>query len=226
MRRRLADLRLAAEWLASFHVATTRERRLWGARETEEWVSSWFARYADAYGESPAERALRSRAIAEAERLAGLPVPVVWQHRDFAVWNLARSGDSLAVLDWEGARPGPPLCDLLHLVASWDIAIRRPAAQKEELENLDALLLRDPGDDPYRRAARGEIEHYLSRLDIDARLFPILLLHHRLELAVRRGDQIVDQGLAPVEPRADNVWVAGVERLAAAPDLLFGPRAP
>jgi len=225
MRRRLSDLRLAAEWLGSFHVATTRERRRWGARENEEWLASYFSRYADAYGESSAERALRSRAIAEAERVAGVSLPIVWQHRDFAVWNLARAGDSLAVLDWEGARLGPPLCDLLHLVTTWDTVIRRPTGQAQELHHLDALLLRDPGDEPYRRAARGAIERYMARLDLDARLFPILLLHHRLELAVRRADQIVDQGLAPANPRAGNAWVGAVERLAAAPDALFHPPA-
>jgi len=65
----------------------------------------------------------------------------------------------------------------------------------------------------------------MLRLEIDSRLFPILLLHHRLELAVRRADQIVDQGLAPADPRAGNAWVGAVERLAQAPDLLFRPRA-
>jgi aminoglycoside phosphotransferase (APT) family kinase protein len=224
MRRRLADLRLAAGWLASYHVAPVQERRRWGSRETDEWLASYFTRFANAYGESPAESALRSRAMAEAERLAGLRVPVVWQHRDYAVWNLARVGDSLSVLDWEGARLGPPLCDLLHLVVTWDTVIRRPEEQAQELDHFDALLLRDPGDDPYRRAARGAIDRYMTRLNVDGRLFPILLLHHRLELAVRRADQIVDQGLTPVDPRAGNAWVGGVERLAAAPDLLFGPR--
>src|SRR6478672_10860387 len=96
-------------------------------------------------------------ALAHAQSIAGEAVPVVWQHRDYAVWNLARSGDELAVLDWEGARPGPPLCDMLYLATTWDIAIRRPARLEEEVANLGALFLDPPGDDVYRVAARAAI---------------------------------------------------------------------
>jgi aminoglycoside phosphotransferase (APT) family kinase protein len=153
--------------------------------------------------------------------MEGVMVPMVWQHRDYGVWNLARSGNALAVLDWEGARLGPPLCDMLYLATTWDIAIRRPARLEEEIGNFGALFLAPPRSDVYRIAARDAIRRYLTKLDLDVGLVPLLLLHHRLELAVRRVDQLDDRGAAPSGRRRGDVWVAAVELLAEHADALF-----
>jgi hypothetical protein len=49
----------------------------------------------------------------------------------------------------------------------------------------------------------------------------MLLLHHRLELALRRADQLDDRGDAPGDRRAGDLWVASVELLAEHADALF-----
>ena len=220
-RRRLADLRLAAEWISDFHLATIVERRRWGARELEEWVAAMFTRYFAAYGESYHERRLEAVALAYGETLAGVAVPVVWQHRDYAVWNLASTGHRLAVLDWEGARIGPPLCDLLHLVTTWHMIVHGATGADAELDSVRALFLQPVGADRYASAAREAIARYMERVELARPLLPMLVVHHRLELAVRRADQIADQGAQVGDPREANVWVAAVSLLAERADRLF-----
>jgi glycosyltransferase involved in cell wall biosynthesis/aminoglycoside phosphotransferase (APT) family kinase protein len=235
-KRRIADLELATEWLADFHAATAAGWHDWGPCQTEKLVNAAFASYFAAYGELPLEQALRDTAMTYARTIAGVSIPSICQHRDYAVWNLVRAAthgrDELSVLDWEGARMGPPLCDMLHLVTSWDMAIRRPGDMRDEMTNFGALFLEPPDGDVYRAAARRAIRRYLQRVAIDDRLVPVLLLHHTLELAIRRAEQITDRAadaganarLNAVDgARAGNRYVAMVALLAGRVDALFNP---
>lgn len=222
--RRISDLRITADWLTRFHLATQLDRRAWSERETEEWIDAMFRAYAAAYGVTPAERRLHETARSYAVTLAGTAVPVVWQHRDYAVWNLTRNGDALAVLDWEGARPGPPLCDMLHFITSWDLAIRG-ARGDAALRCFRSLFLHPSVHDRYHSAAHESIMSYNTSLDLDVRITPILLLHHRLELAIRRSDQLRDRGTIIGNPRSDNQEVAMVTMLADHADALFASAA-
>jgi len=224
-RGRIDDLRIATEWLADFHATTMVERRCWSARETDELLDVLLARYTAVYGETPAERHMHAVAVAYARSLDGTPLPIVWQHRDYTVWNLARSGDTLAVLDWEGARVGPALCDMLHFATSWNMAVRVPRGAADELRHFHALFtalfLNPHARDRYHAAVRGALDSYRARLGIEERLVPILLLHHQLELALRRADQLADRGSATRIPRAGNSAVAAVAILAEHCDTLF-----
>lgn len=225
VRGRIDDLRIATEWLASFHAATMVERRCWSARETDGLIDALLARYTAVYGETSAERHMHGVAVAYARSLDGTPLPIVWQHRDYTVWNLARSGDALAVLDWEGARVGPALCDMLHFATSWNMAVRVPRGAADELRHFHALFtalfLNPQTRDRYHAAVRGALDSYRVRLGIEERLVPILLLHHRLELALRRADQLADRGSATHVSRAKNTAVAAVAILAEHCDTLF-----
>ena len=224
-RRQLADLRLAGDWIAAFHAATVVERRHWSASETADWVDVLFERYDEAYGLEPSERRLHRAARDYAARLEGIAVPVVWSHRDYAVWNLARDGERLAVLDWEGARVGPPLCDMLHLVTTWRMVVGRTGGAHAEVESFRRIFVEPDARDRASAAAMGAVRRYLERLALDERLVPMLTLHHRLELVVRRADQRAAQGMRDRQTRADNPWIGAVTLLAAhAPRLFAAPR--
>jgi aminoglycoside phosphotransferase (APT) family kinase protein len=224
-RRQLADLHLAGDWIAAFHAATVVERRPWSAAESADWVDALFERYGAAYDLEPAERRLHATARDYAASLEGIVVPVVWSHRDYAVWNLARDGDRLAVLDWEGARVGPPLCDMLHLATTWHMVAGRTDGAHAEVESFRRIFVEPDARDRASAAAMAAVRRYLERLALDERLVPMLALHHRLELAVRRADQRAAQGMRDRQPRSDNPWIGAVTLLAAhAPRLFAAPR--
>jgi aminoglycoside phosphotransferase (APT) family kinase protein len=109
--------------------------------------------------------------------------PIVWQHRDFTPWNVLRnSGGHLSVLDWEGARPGPALFDLLHFVSHWD-EMEADAVTPEE--RLRAFVRGAP-------ASRREIARYCERLGIDPRFVPLLMVYTRVEIALRSPSRTFD----------------------------------
>jgi aminoglycoside phosphotransferase (APT) family kinase protein len=188
--RRVADLELAAGWLAAFHRAGALSRGPWGAREAEAWVAAPLEAFRRRFGAAPAEERLFGLALERAAALAGASVPTVWLHRDFTPWNLLREGRDLAVIDWEGARPGPPLCDLLHFAVLWQQAARGIFYGAERLPARlaafrELFVLRGGGD--YEESARRSLTVYCRRLDLDARLLPVLLVATWAELAVRRA---------------------------------------
>jgi aminoglycoside phosphotransferase (APT) family kinase protein len=113
-----------------------------------------------------------------------LPLPIVWRHRDFTPWNLFRAGNEIHVVDWEGLRPGPALCDLLHFVMHWHEQARRVSG-RAALHDL--FVAPRPG--PAAAAAREEIANYCRQLEIDLRFVPLLLLHTRLEIVARRTER-------------------------------------
>jgi glycosyltransferase involved in cell wall biosynthesis/aminoglycoside phosphotransferase (APT) family kinase protein len=220
-RRQLADLQLAGDWIAAFHAATIVERRPWSAAETADWVDALFERFDAAYGLEPAERRLHAAARDYAASLEGIVVPVAWSHRDYAVWNLARDGDRLAVLDWEGARIGPPLCDMLHLATTWRMVVGHTVGAHAEVESFRRIFVEPDARDRAAAVAIAAVRRYLERLALDERLVPMLTLHHRLELVVRRADQRAAQGMRDRQPRSDNPWIGAVTLLAAHTARLF-----
>lgn len=213
-RGRESDLRDAAEWLERFHLATLRERRPWGDAETGEWVEEPFDRFHRALGATDADRRLRDAALEHARSVHGAMLPIVCRHRDYTVWNVMRSRSGLAVIDWEGARPGPALCDLLHLATSWHVAVNGMSYPRGEARAVRELFLSPRPADPHRTFVDAIVDRYLSRLGMDGRLTPILLLYHCLELALRRIEQLRDHGEAPSDARQVNPARALIQLLA------------
>jgi hypothetical protein len=72
---------------------------------------------------SPNDRTILMKALAEADDPA--PLPAVWEHGDFAPWNLKRTKDgSLRAIDWEeSSHAGLPLFDLVyfHLIQALEL---------------------------------------------------------------------------------------------------------
>ena len=220
-KRKLEDLRLAAEWLTEFHGQTQIRRSPWGALEISEWIEEPLELYRERFGLTIAEEHLFSAFREQAESLVGVPLPFVWWHRDFNVWNIHRDGRKLNVIDWEGGRPGPPLCDLLHFVTYWNKTARHIKSGAPELRSFRRLFLNPPRGTLIARAIDGVLDRYLERLGIDRRFLPLLLVYTWVELALRRYDQQRDKRELQPAARAGNQNLSFIHVLAEDPKNLF-----
>lgn len=208
---RTADLRLAVSWLTELHRRTESARAPWGEQEIAAWIEEPCSAFRRRFGSGREEERLFAAAREWADRLRGLPLPLVLRHRDFTPWNLLRDGRRLRVLDWEGVRPGPPLCDLLHFLTHWGELARRAASPETRLRAFRDTLVAPRPDDPVTAAAARAVADYCGGLRIDRAFVPLLLVHTWMEIALRA-----------VEGAPRGLDAAYVEVLAAHVADLFG----
>ena len=211
---KIDDLRRAMEWLVRFHRATQVQRT-----PVAELVTTMIAEPLDAYATHVSvtddEAVLFNRVSTAASALGPLLVPIVCQHRDFAVWNVLRDGAALRVLDWEGARDGPAAADAIHLATTWLYAVRLAGGEHDEGRCVLDLLVTRAMSDAAATAAREALGWYLDELQIDRRLAPILIAAHRVELAARRAVQRRGQGESAHSPGDPDADVAVVRAIAS-----------
>ena len=217
---KLDDLRVAADWLAEFHRETEERRAPWGAAEHTRLLDEPFAAYVSVFGVSEAEAGLFERARRHASTLDGTALPIVLRKPDFFGSNVIRSGDRLAVVDWENPQPGPALCDLLRFVAPWSDAVRHVPLERS-IDMFRRITFAPPGADPVADAVRRAIDRYVARLEMDPRLEPLLLVHTWVDRAIHHFEKEVRQGGRPPDPRVGNRHVARVEVLAEHAPRLF-----
>jgi hypothetical protein len=209
-RRQLVDLRLATSWLTEFHRQTEWGRAPWEDGDIAE-VAALFERAG-----SGREERLFAAALRRAELLRGVPLPRVWQHRDFTPWNLLRAASphaknhpEIRVLDWEGARPGLPVCDAVHFLTHWHELARGAFDDTSRRRAFEELWTGRSGSGAAAGAALDTAARYLARLRIDLRFLPLLLTVTWAELAARSGGS----------GRAGGMYL---ETLAARGERLFG----
>ena len=183
---KISDVRLAAAWLARFH-QRTEVRRATVQEIRNSLVDDPLEAYHRELG-TPADRPLRVRLATIADSLGTQHLAIATQHRDFAAWNVLRSGDALAVVDWEGAREGCGALDAVHLVTTWLYSVRLGDGVNDETRCIHDLL--DPTRDATASVAHDALLSYLQALGLDWRLAPLLVALHRIELALRRLAQV------------------------------------
>ena len=183
---KVTDVRLAAAWLARFH-RRTEVRRATIREIRNSLVDDPLESYHQELG-TPADRPLRVRLAAIAESLGAQEGAIATQHRDFAAWNVLRSGDGLAVVDWEGAREGVAALDAVHLVTTWLYSMRLGEGINDEGRCVQDIL--GPTRDATASVAHDALLSYLRVLGLDQRLAPLLVALHRIELALRRLTQL------------------------------------
>jgi aminoglycoside phosphotransferase (APT) family kinase protein len=184
-------------------------------------VAGPFEAYRQVFGVTDLEDQLFSLTRAYVTSIAGRPLPIVLQHRDFTVWNIARNGRELAVLDWEGTRPGPALCDLLHFVAHWYDTVHHAYDEAARQRCFRRLLFEPVHGDPFRKPVHDMIAGYMDRLGMDRRFLPLLLVYTWVELALRRADQQRLQEEPHSDSRVSNRYRAFVAILAQHAEQLF-----
>ena len=130
--------------------------------------------------------------------------------------------EAIGVVDWEGAQEGTALIDIVQLATNWLDAARGATDERAKLAHYGDLFLSGDGVGAAARGARAAIGTYLSRLGMDARLLPLLVLASWLELAERRHDQRRAHGEDAGDARADNRAIPFIALLARQPGRLFG----
>jgi aminoglycoside phosphotransferase (APT) family kinase protein len=219
--RKLEEMRVAAGWLATFHARSELSREGWEEsmirRETEFHLSE----YARRFSLTPVEERLFEALQTHSQRLFGTSCPLVWQHRDFNIQNLFRSGEHIAVIDWERTRPGPPLCDLLHFVTHWSEAVQRTPGDDGRRLNFQSLFCEPSGRNPITTAVHGAITQYMKQLRLEQGYLPLFLVYTWVELALRRNDRKREMGVALAHPRSDNPFFTYLDVLATHAHHLF-----
>jgi hypothetical protein len=218
LRQKMDDLCLITRWLTEFHRQVQIRRLRWDAPELAEWVEKPLAVYQQAFGMTADEQRLFGEARQCAAALVGLSSPMVWVHWGFSERNFFRADSKITIVDWESASPGPPLFDLLYFVTYWSYRVRRLRGDTARLRGFRKLFC-EPAD-LVSIAAHQAIAQYMSKLDLDRRFLPLLLVLMWIERALGRYQR---QG-KPAEPgvaRSRNAYVDYIGALAEYHDRLF-----
>jgi hypothetical protein len=218
---KLDDLHLAAHWLGDFHRQMEVRRPPWGVGERRKWIEDPLTQYDALFRANDTEKRLFNAVSRRAEVLGGASLPIVLLHRDFNVWNLFRDGEELRVIDWEGARPGLALCDLLHFVTHWHEAARGLRSRTSRLRGFRRLFCEHPRSDPAGVAVHQAIGQYMAALQIDARFYPLLLVYTWVEMALRRAEQQRLQSSLTENARSGNHNVDLIGILAGCTERIF-----
>jgi aminoglycoside phosphotransferase (APT) family kinase protein len=150
-----------------------------------------------------------------AERAGDTPIPVVWQHCDLTPFNLRWDGSRHALVDWESARPGPALCDLLYLLLHWQWT-GLPSFGAAPAEVFDAVFLSGHGVPASKASA--QVRRYCAALGVDGALVGPLLLRMLSQQALDRAERVRDVGLDPADDT--NVYADLFGRLVGHPDAV------
>lgn len=218
---KIHDLMSAAEWLACFHEEVQSERQPWGISHIAQWVEAPIETYRQRFGANEVEEKLFYLMRQRAQLLSGARFFLVWQHRDFNVWNIFKDEGQIRVIDWEGGQSGPPLCDLLHFVTHWNEVARRLYSTATCLQAFQALFSPAPTVDPITTAIYQAIDNYMAKLGLDRRFYPLLLAYTWIELANRRFDQQEAHSELSDDTRVNNEHVARFNLLAKEAGALF-----
>jgi aminoglycoside phosphotransferase (APT) family kinase protein len=220
LRAKLDDLRLAAAWLAEFHHQTQVRRAPWSMAERAELVGEPLRAYRRAFGATESEERLFAEMQRYATRVEGTPLPIVLRKPDFFGSNVIRCGDEVSVVDWESPHLGPALCDLLRFVVPWSDVVSGGRGDRS-YDNFRKLFLPERGTDAVSDAVHEAIARYLSRLSMDRRLFPVLLVYTWVDRALHHFEKQRLQGERPSDARAGNRHVDRVAVLADHTEQLF-----
>ncbi len=210
----LNDLHSAVEWLACFHRHTTIVRvpaKTWARRHFDR----VYGKYAKTFGLTAAEARLFDNLQRSIEQLNIETLPIVWQHADLGPPNLYLDDGKVSVIDWETARRGPALQDLLYLVADWTAAVTGQTSDLEARQNFRSLYCEDAPGGTFFDSVHLEIADYMCRTGMAASLFPVLLVFTFVDKALERVRRLTTLGRSSANRREGNRFVDYVGILAA-----------
>jgi aminoglycoside phosphotransferase (APT) family kinase protein len=191
--------------LARFHIAT-RNDEVDVAGQVVDLCDQYLARFG-----GPGSGMIET-VRAAAPRLP--PLRAVIRHPDFNIWNLLRDGNQIHVIDWEGAAPGPPLCDLVQFTVHWHEYVTRRRPQMPDEEGLRAVLAERSRASWADAAVAEVLSRYMSRLGIADDWFDVLAVTTWVESALKRELQLVDAGCSRDERDRHNFGVRYVQALS------------
>ena len=218
-RSALVDLRIAAGWLSEFHERTA------ARTPARDWLQAHLidglcARYAELFGLNAAESHLFDAMSRALHSVANNGLPIAWQHADFGPWNVYRDHASTSVIDWEVARKGPALVDLLYFVVHWSRAIAARDTPAARLRDFEQMFLRSVPSGRAACAAQREVAEYMRRLEMPRSLYVFLLAYMLIEQAIDRAERLTSLGRTD-SFRRDNMYCGYVAAVAQNADRLF-----
>jgi hypothetical protein len=215
------DLRLATSWLIRLHRDHMIGQGNWTEDRRIAFLDRPLAAFATRFGTTEGEAALFDATRAVAADLLGHPLPVVWEHGDYSIWNIFRDGDRIRVLDWEHSRVGVPLADVIRLATHWHEAVRGLVTADSRWQGF-ADLFAGGGKHPATKEALAAVLRYEEALDIDPRFRSMLLVMSRVELAVRRFEHQSETAILHQDDvRAGNAALAYISTLVERRNDLF-----
>jgi hypothetical protein len=217
--RAVDDLRLLVDWLAAFHRETTTSVVPAASWVTDHLVNGLRRDYEATFGVTAAEGHLFA-ALAQSIGTTELgTLPIVRQHTDLGPWNVYRDGGEISVIDWEVARRGPALADLLYFATHWSSAVDGHTSAEGRLAHFESLFCTG-GDDTSGHCVGRAVRTYMQRLGMDTALLPYLLVYTILEQALDRANRFAE--LRAVQPGRDgNRYVQYLSVLARHAGMLF-----
>ena len=187
------DLRLAAQWLATFQADTT------SGVAPLTWPAQTAAALAERWAGHPRLEAAASRLTLAQEHMEGLRTPVTFVHGDFWFGNLlVRDGQISGCVDWEAASPqGCPLRDVARFMLSYALYLDRHGRPDHRVPGHRGLRRGQFGagvshvlttDAWVGRDLRGFVGAALSRLGLPRSLWYDVALTGLAEVAVTAND--------------------------------------
>jgi GT2 family glycosyltransferase len=209
----LEDLRCVVNWLAAFHRHSTIERVT-----AKEWGRQHFTaacrQYVVTFGSTPAEARLFDALSRSIEELGDETLPIVWQHGDLGPPNVYLDNGRPLVIDWESARHGPVLEDLLYLVTDWTAAVTGHRTEAARQCNLRSLYGADRPRLPFLYAVRREVARYMAVVGVPESLFQILLAYTFIRKALECAARLTRLGSPLATVRQDNRFTGYIGVLA------------
>lgn len=184
-----ADLELVTAWLCRFQLANSFGCPTWGGEDwlLEKWVEAPLRHLEGEFALPPDVERLFAATRKAAQKLVGLPLPLVLSNSSFSSGNVCRSAQGIAVYDWETASRGLPLVDLMYFLIDWGRLVQKASAASWRKTFRDLLI--EPPSDRVSRAVDRSVSSYLAALAIDPRFRPLLgalTWIHRAERRARK----------------------------------------
>ncbi len=171
-RRNPRSLLRSFAWLKAFHVRTIRDAGFLAGERI------------DRYFLYPVESALRdinelqplapflSRFMREVGGLAGLGVPLVFNHNDLCLNNIRFDGEAIRVIDWEFSQyPGLPLFDVINLFLFFTMTWKK-------LGYREAFILAFAENNDVSSLLKGLVRDYLRDLNFHRSLVGLLIIQY------------------------------------------------
>jgi Ser/Thr protein kinase RdoA (MazF antagonist) len=158
------NLDLALDWLLRCQQSTLTQPHRLSEQELDTYLRGPIAYMKATSRLTPGEAAYLDTLQADTNRLADLPLPLVFKHGDFQPGNILVNGKAIHVIDWEfGAVLDLPLHDVFGFVA-------RTYARYRGMEEMDGFLEDYIADFEAVFFADGEFTQYTRKHVEQARL--------------------------------------------------------
>lgn len=213
---KVRDLDAVVRWVGDLHESAVDDRHRWDD-DSIAVIDGILDDFIDRFPTPATVHMLFDRTRRAAEGLWGRHVPTVWEHGDLTPWNVLIDGDEVRVVDWERARHGLPLADVLRLVDHWHAAVLGMTSP-DHRATARGWIVRPPGRcTAATRAARRAIDGYVLRLGLPAELEDVLHVTCLADLAVLHDERWGgDDGTS--RPNIPSLQIGHLARLLGAAD--------